>query len=399
MGAGVCRRGRSGRRESGAARSGVRSGVRAMGPPGPSSFSLSEVRRRCAGGACWVRLGPRLYDLSGFVRSHPGGEQLLRARAGADVSADLAGPPHRHSLNARRWLEHYYVGELRGHATSPEEKGPTPHSGAAERDPKMDTRCRVADLEKDLVDWHKPLLWQVGHLGEKYDAWVHQPVDRPIRLFHSDFVEACSKTTWYMVLVVWVPLVLYFSWLCFSSLAQENVRLFTTFTSEYSIPVPKYVFPLFFALGMFLWTMVEYLIHRFLFHMKPPASNSYLIMLHFLVHGQHHKSPYDGSRLVFPPIPASLMIGAFYLLLRFILPEAVGGSVFAGGLLGYIIYDMTHYYLHFGSPRKGSYLYGLKAYHVKHHFEHQKLGFGVSTRFWDHSFHTLIPEETFQKEQ
>jgi 4-hydroxysphinganine ceramide fatty acyl 2-hydroxylase len=49
---------------------------------------------------------------------------------------------------------------------------------------------------QDLVDWKKPLLWQVGHLGEKYDEWVHQPVARPIRLFHSDLIEALSKTVW-----------------------------------------------------------------------------------------------------------------------------------------------------------------------------------------------------------
>lgn len=49
---------------------------------------------------------------------------------------------------------------------------------------------------QDLVDWRKPLLWQVGYLGEKYDEWVHQPVDRPIRLFHSDFLESLSKTAW-----------------------------------------------------------------------------------------------------------------------------------------------------------------------------------------------------------
>lgn len=49
---------------------------------------------------------------------------------------------------------------------------------------------------QDLVDWRKPLAWQVGHLGEKYDAWVHQPVDRPIRLFGNPFLEASTKTSW-----------------------------------------------------------------------------------------------------------------------------------------------------------------------------------------------------------
>ncbi|XP_054696558.1 fatty acid 2-hydroxylase isoform X3 [Grus americana] len=238
----------------------------------------------------------------------------------------------------------------------------------------MDPRCKTVDVEKDLVDWQKPLLWQVGYLGEKYDEWVHQPVDRPIRLFHSDFLESLSKTAWYVVFIVWAPVVLYLSWVSYTSLAQGNTRLFSSFTSEYSIPVHKYYFPFIFLLGMFLWSLLEYLIHRFVFHMKPPASNYYLITLHFLLHGQHHKSPFDSSRLVFPPVPASLVIGFFYGILRLLLPEVLGLSVFVGGLCGYVIYDMMHYYLHYGSPKKGTYLYGLKAYHVKHHFEHQKSG-------------------------
>uniref|UniRef100_A0A7M4E2N3 Fatty acid 2-hydroxylase n=1 Tax=Crocodylus porosus TaxID=8502 RepID=A0A7M4E2N3_CROPO len=68
---------------------------------------------RCAQGSCLVLRGRRLYDVTGFVPLHPGGQQLLRQRAGSDVSAALDGPPHRHSDNARRWLEQYYVGDLR----------------------------------------------------------------------------------------------------------------------------------------------------------------------------------------------------------------------------------------------------------------------------------------------
>ncbi len=56
------------------------------------------------------------------------------------------------------------------------------------------------------------------------------------------------------------------------------------------------------------------------------------------------------------------------------LPGVLGVCVFVGGLGGYVVYDMIHYYLHYGSPKKGSYMYGLKAYHVKHHFQHQRAG-------------------------
>ncbi|XP_075392852.1 fatty acid 2-hydroxylase [Tenrec ecaudatus] len=373
----------------------------APAPPLAASFSPADLQKRLATGDCWVRCGTRLYDLSDFVRHHPGGEQLLRMRAGQDISADLDGPPHRHSANARRWLEQYYVGELRRDPQgSAENEAPAPCSAEKQKaGPNMEAKPCEAEWEQDLVDWQKPLLWQVGYLGEKYEEWVHQPVLRPIRLFHSDLFEALSKAVWYSVPIIWVPLMLYLSWSYYRILAQGNVRLFTSFTTEYSVPVPKSVFPGLILLGMLSWTILEYLIHRFLFHMKPPSDSYYLIMLHFMLHGLHHKAPFDSSRLVFPPAPASLMIAFFYLLMHLVLPEAVGGTVFSGGLLGYVIYDMIHYYLHFGSPHKGSLLYNLKAYHVKHHFSHQKSGFGITSKLWDYFFHTLVPEEPYLKTQ
>uniref|UniRef100_A0A452UE68 Fatty acid 2-hydroxylase n=1 Tax=Ursus maritimus TaxID=29073 RepID=A0A452UE68_URSMA len=279
------------------------------------------------------------------------------------------------------------------------ENGTVTSANTQKTDPWMEPKLKMVDWDKDLVDWQKPLLWQVGHLGEKYDEWVHQPVIRPIRLFHSDLIEALSKSVWYSVPIIWMPLMLYVSWSHYRTLAQGNVRLFESFSTGNVGSFPESAFPGLFVLGMLLWSLMEYLIHRFLFHMKPPSDSHYLIMLHFVLHGQHHKAPFDESRLVFPPVPASLGIAFFYIILRLLLPEAVAGTMFAGGLLGYVIYDMIHYYLHFGSPHKGSYLYNMKAHHAKHHFAHQQSGYGISTKLWDHFFHTLIPEEPHLKMQ
>uniref|UniRef100_A0A147A4E3 Fatty acid 2-hydroxylase n=1 Tax=Fundulus heteroclitus TaxID=8078 RepID=A0A147A4E3_FUNHE len=373
----------------------------------PRFYTEREVARHCTKDSCWVLLGTRVYDVTGFLRMHPGGEALIRSRAGKDLTREMEGPPHRHSANARRWLEQYYIGELdresgaeetlrerRKASEQTEEKSAEKTNGVKEEDENSPYKlCSSVDLDKDLVDWRKPLAWQVGHLGEKYDAWVHQPVDRPIRLFGNPFMEAATKTSWYWVPVVWLPLVFYLCWHCYVTLAKGNTRL--ELTSNFSIPVHKYMFPILFIIGWVLWTFMEYCIHRFVFHMKPPAHNYYLITLHFLLHGQHHKSPFDGSRLVFPPGLASLVVGLFYMTLCKTLPETLGVSVFVGGLCGYVVYDMIHYYLHYGSPKRGSYLYGLKAYHVKHHFEHQRSGFGITTTFWDHPFDTVIPDEKF----
>lgn len=373
----------------------------------PRLFSAREVSRHCTKDSCWVLLGSRVYDVTGFLRMHPGGEALILRRSGKDISEEMEGPPHRHSQNARRWMEQYYIGELypereaeeaetlrervNGHRQTEECSGLK--SSSKEEEEPMYNRCSPVDLDKDLVDWRKPLAWQVGHLREKYDAWVHQPVDRPIRLFGNPFLEASTKTSWYWVPIVWMPLVIYLSWYCYSTLAKGMSRI--NVTPDLSITVHKHLFPVLFMMGWFLWSFIEYCIHRFVFHMKPPAHNYYLITIHFLLHGQHHKSPFDGSRLVFPPGLASVVVGIFYLTLMSFLPEILGMSVFVGGLCGYVVYDMIHYYLHYGSPKKGSYLYSLKAYHVKHHFEHQRSGFGITTTFWDHPFKTLIPDEKF----
>ncbi|XP_034443455.1 fatty acid 2-hydroxylase [Hippoglossus hippoglossus] len=386
--------------------------------PSPRCFTEREVSRHRTKDSCWVLLGTRVYDVTAFLRMHPGGEALLLRRSGHDVSREMEGPPHRHSENARRWMEQYYIGELDRSCGGDEAQTLRERRNAAEQtegtkaekttDKKEDedeeeeeeedqsgayNRCSPVDLDKDLVDWRKPLAWQVGHLGEKYDAWVHQPVDRPIRLFGNPLLEAGTKTSWYWVPVVWLPIVFYLSWYCYTTLAQGTTRI--VLTSDVSLSIHKSIFPLLFLMGWFMWSFIEYCIHRFVFHMKPPAHNYYLITLHFLLHGQHHKSPFDGSRLVFPPGLASLMVGSFYVLLQHTLPEILGTSVFVGGLCGYVVYDMIHYYLHYGSPKRGSYMYGLKAYHVKHHFEHQRAGFGITSTFWDHPFNTVIPDEKF----
>ncbi|XP_023811708.1 fatty acid 2-hydroxylase [Oryzias latipes] len=375
----------------------------------PRFFTEREVARHCSKDSCWVLLGTRVYDVTAFLRMHPGGEALIRSRSGKDISRVMEGPPHRHSENARRWMEQYYIGELdresgaheaqvlreRRTATEQTDEKTAQKVKTVDKEDEISpfSKCSPVDLDKDLVDWRKPLAWQVGHLGEKYDAWVHQPVDRPIRLFGNPLLEAGTKTSWYWVPVVWLPIVFYVSWHCYTTMAQGTSSVHIT--SDFSIPIHKYSFPVFFLMGWFLWSFIEYCIHRFVFHMKPPAHNYYLITLHFLLHGQHHKSPFDGARLVFPPGLASIVVGVFYMTLHQLLPDIIGLSVFVGGLCGYVVYDMIHYYLHYGSPKKGSYLYDLKAYHVKHHFEHQRSGFGITTTFWDHPFNTVIPDEKF----
>ena len=49
------------------------------------------------------------------------------------------------------------------------------------------------------------------------------PTDRTLRLFESDFVEFFSNTKWYMIPIVWFPIVIYM--LFTASAAVDNFNL------------------------------------------------------------------------------------------------------------------------------------------------------------------------------
>ncbi|KAG4066189.1 hypothetical protein HA402_014489 [Bradysia odoriphaga] len=97
--------------------------------------------------------------------------------------------------------------------------------------------------------------------------------------------------------------------------------------------------------------------------------------------------PFDPYRLVFPPVPATILATLFYQPLPLL--ASCPKIVLAGGLIGYLCYDMIHYYIHYGSPTF-NYMYMLKRYHYQHHFVHHDAGFGISSPIWDAVFGTKI---------
>jgi sterol desaturase/sphingolipid hydroxylase (fatty acid hydroxylase superfamily) len=152
---------------------------------------------------------------------------------------------------------------------------------------------------------------------------------------------------------------------------------------------PLYVLPAA-LIGLVVWTFAEYTLHRYVFHFKPQAT--WQERLSFLFHGIHHAQPQVKSRLVMPPavsIPlAALFYGLFYGvvggLLR--LPHWVA-PLFASFILGYLIYDMTHYATHHVNV-PGSYFKMVRRHHMRHHAKTPDKRFGVSSPLWDYVFGT-----------
>jgi sterol desaturase/sphingolipid hydroxylase (fatty acid hydroxylase superfamily) len=141
-----------------------------------------------------------------------------------------------------------------------------------------------------------------------------------------------------------------------------------------------------FLSGLFVWTIAEYFLHRYVFHWT--NQTAWGKRIHFLLHGVHHEYPSDKDRLVMPlltSVPLSLI---FYALFTLSMGQSVGEPFFAGFVVGYLFYDGTHYYVHHFVPtsRWGKFL---RRHHLTHHHADHDGGFGVSTPLWDALFGTM----------
>jgi sterol desaturase/sphingolipid hydroxylase (fatty acid hydroxylase superfamily) len=206
----------------------------------------------------------------------------------------------------------------------------------------------------------------------------HLPINHspePIRLFKSDFLEFFTHIHPVVVLLLFVPVVVLCLWRAVAEAGSAGL-----------------VAPVFagFLGGLFLWTLAEYLLHRFLFHYEP--SSPTLQRVWYLIHGVHHEQPQCKTRLVMPPILSIPLAAAHYALFYVVFGVVLGagdwvGPLFAGLITGYLVYDMTHYATHHLTMKWG-FLKFLKRYHLLHHYKSPDDRFGISSPLWDFVFGT-----------
>jgi 4-hydroxysphinganine ceramide fatty acyl 2-hydroxylase len=188
-----------------------------------------------------------------------------------------------------------------------------------------------------------------------------------VRMFKSDFMEFFSHVHPATPLVIYGPAIVYALYVAL-------------WKRELSILAVAGLF----LVGVFFWTLIEYIIHRYAFHHQ--AKTRIGKQFHFIVHGVHHDYPNDAKRLVMPPvvsIPLALVFfGLFLLLFRGSAP-----AVWAGLAAGYVCYDSIHYAIHH-FPMRAGILNRLKQHHLRHHYHDDHSGYGVSSPFWDYVFRT-----------
>lgn len=144
------------------------------------------------------------------------------------------------------------------------------------------------------------------------------------------------------------------------------------------------------AAGVAAWSLLEYLLHRFVLHGLSPFRDW---------HAEHHRRP--GARISAPTL---LTAGLFTLLL---LPMGwwLGRwptlALGFGLLGGYFCYAIVHHVLHRPLPQTAAWpwrslLRRQRRWHARHHQRaspargdpHEPGHYGVTSAFWDHIFRT-----------
>ncbi|EJL30702.1 sterol desaturase family protein [Novosphingobium sp. AP12] len=193
------------------------------------------------------------------------------------------------------------------------------------------------------------------------------PSPQRVRLFQTDLLEKLTLISPQAFAVTWslvLPIAVWAGWGAVGPLAGLGLL----------------------AVGLVIWSLFEYAMHRYLFHLELdlPVAKWFV----FLIHGNHHDHPNDSLRGLMPfsvsvPVLTMVVAGCTALL------GLAGIWLFLGFFVGYLIYDITHYACHH-LPMRGRLASALKRHHMRHHFIDDESNFAISAIFWDRVFGTRI---------
>jgi len=195
-------------------------------------------------------------------------------------------------------------------------------------------------------------------------------------MFKNEILEKFSHVHPATPILFWSPIVIY---LFYYSLSSTGLDLSTWVVLSMALP------------SLFVWSFCEYILHRFVFHLPDwgPLSRK----IEFYIHGVHHNSPNDKSRLVMPPMLGVVLAFVLYYFFLFFLGPVWTPPFFGYFVIGYLIYDYSHYYTHHGNP-KSRFFKMVKHNHMTHHYACPDSRWGVSSPLWDFVFGTFSAKVT-----
>lgn len=188
------------------------------------------------------------------------------------------------------------------------------------------------------------------------------------QLFQNPVLERLSRTHISVTLIIFS---IYAVGLLYWSVTHTSLSTGTTI--------------LMFMVGLISFTWLEYVVHRYLFHMK--TFTDLRAKIQYTIHGVHHEFPKDKDRLAMPPLLSITISTVLLLLFRLVL----GDLVFAflpGFIVGYAGYLAIHYMVHAFQP-PNNFFKVLWVNHSIHHYKDGEVVFGVSSPLWDYIYGTM----------
>ena len=192
--------------------------------------------------------------------------------------------------------------------------------------------------------------------------------DETVRMFDNNILEFFSRVHPSVPVILYLPVVTYFLYISAVNHSLQFVTIFGLF-----------------LLGIFAWSLIEYVLHRYIFHFE--AKTEFGKKIHFIFHGVHHDYPSDSRRLVMPPSISVPLAIFFFFFFSYTICDIMVYPFFSGFIIGYLFYDITHYAIHHFNMHSKFWL-SIKNHHMLHHYQDPNKGFGVSSPFWDLIFAT-----------
>jgi sterol desaturase/sphingolipid hydroxylase (fatty acid hydroxylase superfamily) len=145
------------------------------------------------------------------------------------------------------------------------------------------------------------------------------------------------------------------------------------------------VLPALVLAGGLLWTLLEYLIHRFALHLGfRGAIRRHVAGKHIL----HHKDAAVHSGIVVLPFSAAVALVVFAALAAAV-GLTPGMAIMAGVFLGYLGYEYVHLAIHRAGPLPPIWGDRILAHHLYHHQRSARANYAVLAPIWDRLFLTL----------
>jgi hypothetical protein len=152
----------------------------------------------------------------------------------------------------------------------------------------------------------------------------------------------------------------------------------------------------FYALGLAVWTWVEYEVHRYILHGRFPDGPGPL--QHFLhrnfdhLHWEHHARPWDGNH-VNGTLKDTGWAVALLLGISLLFPSWTVSMLVAGVIQAYIVEEWVHHSVHFCRFQNRYFRY-IRRHHLYHHSpKGSEAGYGLTNGFWDIVYKTRFSEK------